>query len=172
MDLLYKTILGEASESSSKADRQCRFSKVGERHLFVCLAFVRDPHGEAVTSSRAGVQRISGEGLFTWTPVLPWLQPTYGQCTADPEGFPPAHRRTWSLLRNETSFTCSETDTFVCDHNFWMRLLEKRDLWSCLVEPDEQPGLLWISPSAEKIIPVQKKETFVWEPDSFLAVVA
>lgn len=86
-------------------------------------------------------------------------------------GFSPAHQRTWSLLRNETSFTCSETDTFVCDRNFWMRLLEKCDLWSCLVEPDEQPGLLWISPSAEKIIPVQKKETFVWEPDSFLAVV-
>ena len=76
-------------------------------------------------------------------------------------GFPPAHQRAWSLLRNETSFTCSETDTFVCDRNFWMRLLEKRDLWSCLVEPDEQPERLWISPSAEKIIPVQKKETFV-----------
>lgn len=52
-------------------------------------------------------------------------------------GFPPAHQRAWSLLRNETSFTCSETDTFVCDRNFWMRLLEKRDLWSCLVEPDD-----------------------------------
>lgn len=87
MDLLYKTILGEASESSSKGDRQCHFSKVGERHLFVCLAFVRDPHGAAITSSRAGVQRISDEGLFTWTPVLPWLQPAYGQCMAYPEGF-------------------------------------------------------------------------------------
>lgn len=37
VDLLYKTVLGEASEYSSKGDRQCGFSKVGELHLFVCL---------------------------------------------------------------------------------------------------------------------------------------
>lgn len=51
------------------------FQGGGAPPLGVFIAFVRDPDGAAITSSHAGVQRISDEGLFTWTPVLPWLQP-------------------------------------------------------------------------------------------------
>ena len=51
------------------------FQGGGAPPLGVFIAFVRGPNDAAITSSHAGVQHISDEGLFTWTPVLPWLQP-------------------------------------------------------------------------------------------------
>lgn len=52
------------------------FQGRGAPPLRVFTAFVRDPNGAAITSSQAGVQCIPDEDLSTWTPVLPWLQPT------------------------------------------------------------------------------------------------
>lgn len=53
----------------------------------------------------------------------------------------------------------SQAQDLVCNHNFWMRFLEQRDLWNCLVQRDESPGLALTSPSVDT--PVRKKDTFV-----------
>lgn len=141
------------------------FFQRGELNLFICLQHLL---GTAVTQASCHhrcCQSLVGwaEGLSFWTLALPQRGPPGGSSQHDPEGFPTSsgEDRAFPLELDQFHMmvqNASQTYNFVCDHNFWMRFLEKRDLWSCLVQLDESTGLLLTSPSFDKLVQGRRKK--------------